>query len=93
MGKARDHTFELLACRGVAGKIDHALLRRHHARGARDFSVDESCALLRQRRYLASLVRHRMRTELDHDLPWPGGVDETLRTLHHVIERLRRRQA
>src|SRR5260370_5887944 len=34
-----------------------------------------------------------MRTEFDHDLPRPGGVNETVRTLHHVIERLRRRQA
>ena len=42
---------------------------------------------------LAPLVRHRVRTELNHDLPRPCGVHETLPPLHHVVERLRRWQA
>jgi hypothetical protein len=93
IGKARDHAFKLLARRGIAGQIDCALLRHDHAGGTGDFAVDESSALLRQRGDLPLLVRQRVRTELDHDLPQPSTVDETLRTLHHVIERLHRWQA
>src|ERR1700739_3139503 len=93
IGKARDHGFELLTCRGITGEIDYALSSQDHARGAGNFAIDESSALPRQRRDLALLIRHRVRTELDHDLPRPGGVDETSRTLHHIVKRLRRWQA
>ena len=93
IGKARDHAFDALAGVGVAGEIDHALARRHHARRAGDFAIDENSALLRQRRDLALFVRHRMRTELDHDLAGPRRMNEPLRTLHHLIERLGRGQA
>src|SRR6202043_2017317 len=69
IGKAGDDPLRLLAGLRIAGKIDDALLRRDHAGGSGDFAIDEFRALALQWRDLALLVRHRMRAELDDDLP------------------------
>ena len=94
IGEARnDHAFNLFAGVRVAGEIDHALARRHHARRAGDFAVDENGALLPQRLDLAFFIRHRMRAEFDHDLPRPRRLDEPMRAMHHIVQRCGRRQA
>ncbi len=81
IGKAATPRFDRLACRGIAGEIDHALARRHHARRARHFAVDEGRAFLLKRRDLALLDRNRMRAELDDDLSRPRRMDQALARL------------
>ncbi len=77
---------------GIAGEIDHRLAGAHHAGRAADFAVEEDRALGGQRRDLALLVGHQMRTEFDHDLAGPRGMHQAGFAQHHVVERLRRRQ-
>ncbi len=93
IGDAGDDRFEFFAGRSVAGEIDHGLARGDQARRARHFAVDEYRALFGKRRDLPFFVRHRMRAELHHDLSGAGGMDEAMRSMHHLVERCGGRQA
>src|SRR5262249_60634163 len=56
-------------------------------------AVEIDGALLRQRRDMALLVGHGMRSELGDDLTWTRRMNETLRTLHDLVHRFRRGDA
>ena len=93
IAKAAHHLLGFLGGVGVAGEIDHRLARAHHAGRAADFAVEKDRALGGERRDLALLVGHQMRTELDDDLPGPRAMHQAVLALHHFVERFRRRQA
>ena len=77
----------------VAGEIDHGLARRHHTRRSAHLAVEKPHALGRKRSDVTLFVRDGMGAELDDDLPSPRGFDQPIRTVHHLLERLRGRQA
>src|SRR5262249_48649864 len=58
-----------------------------------DLAVEEDRPLGRQRADVALLVRHRMGAKLDYDLSRSRGFDEPMRAVHHLLKRLRGRQA
>src|SRR5258708_29832887 len=74
---------------GVAGEIDHGLARGDHAGRPAHLAVEIDGALLRQRRDMALLVGHGMRSELGDDLTWTRRMNEPLRTLHDLVHRFR----
>src|SRR5262249_36278999 len=71
---------------------DHALALGHHAGRAAYFAVDEHRTLGGEWIDLARLIGRWMRAELDDDLSRARRGDQPLRSLHHFVERFRRRQ-
>ena len=87
IGKIVDDPLDFGCGSPIAGQIDDALALRHHARRSAHFTVEKNNPLCGQRSNVAFLHRYGMRAELDHDLAWSRGVDETIRAHHDFLKR------
>src|SRR5262249_39542836 len=93
IGKSADEALSLGAGLLLPGEIDHGLARRYHSRRSAHLAVEEARPLGRKRSDVALFVGDRMGPKLDDDLSGARRFDEPIGTLHHLLERLRGRQA
>src|SRR5262249_13661138 len=93
IGKSADEALSLGAGLLLPGEIDHGLARRYHSRRSAHLAVEEARPLGRKRSDVTRFVGDGMGPKLDDDLSGARRLDEPIGTLHHLLERLRGRQA